>query len=219
MSYRTACLVDSTGTYRTEVAFIPWNKIVSEPVREIGYDERRLVMNDEKLRARFESQIMPLLNEAYNLARWLMKNEHDAEDAVQEAYLRAYRFFEGFHGDSGKVWLLKIVRNVCLNKFASRAAQGHSVQIDDASVVIEDLAPLPPAVLAQKNTVELVRTAVESLPADFRTVIVMREMEGLSYKEIAEATNVPIGTVMSRLARARQHLGAILTERRKLGQL
>ncbi len=185
----------------------------------MGYGERPRVMNDEELRARFDSQILPFLDEAYTLARWLMKNDHDAEDVVQEAFLRAFRFFRGFHGDSGKVWLFKIIRNVCWDKFADRTAEGKGVSIDDPSVVLEDTAPLAPAILEKKNIIETVRAAVETLPADFRAVIVMREMEGLSYKEIAEATSVPIGTVMSRLARARQHLAGVLAKRKEVGEL
>jgi RNA polymerase sigma-70 factor (ECF subfamily) len=176
-------------------------------------------MNDEKLRARFESQILPLMSEAYNLARWLMKNDQDAQDVVQEAYLRAFRFFDGYHGDSGRTWLLKIVRNVCLNHFAHRAAEGKVVPIDGSSLEVEDLGPPPSTALAQKGEIDAVRAAIEALPEDFRAVIVLREIEGLSYKEIAEVTDLPLGTVMSRLARARQHLATLLAEKKELGQL
>jgi len=93
------------------------------------------LMNDEK--RRFESQMLPLMSEAYNLARWLMKNDQDAQDVVQEAYLRAFRFFEGCHGDSGRAWLLKIVRNVCLNHIAHRAAEGNVVPIDCDSLEVK----------------------------------------------------------------------------------
>jgi RNA polymerase sigma-70 factor (ECF subfamily) len=168
------------------------------------------VMKEDELRSRFDQQIMPHLNDAYNLARWLVQNEQDAEDVVQEAFLRAFRFFEGFHGDSGKAWLLKIVRNVCWDRLAKRNAQGKSVALDDPSVTLADPAPPPAAAASQKNVVELVRAAIATLPDDFRTVIVLREMQGLSYKEIAEAMNVPVGTVMSRLARARQQLSEFL---------
>jgi RNA polymerase sigma-70 factor, ECF subfamily len=176
-------------------------------------------MNDERLRARFESQMLPLMGEAYNLARWMMKNDQDAQDVVQEAYLRAFRFFGGYHGDTGKAWMLKIVRNVCLNHFAHRAAEGNVVPIDDNSLEVEDLAPLPSAALAQKGAIDAVRSAIEGLPDDFRAVIVLREIDGLSYKEIAEVTDLPIGTVMSRLARARQHLATLLVEKKELGHL
>jgi RNA polymerase sigma-70 factor (ECF subfamily) len=174
-------------------------------------------MNDEK--RRFESQMLPLMSEAYNLARWLMRNDQDAQDVVQEAYLRAFRFFEGYHGDSARAWLLKIVRNVCLNHFARRAAEGNVVPIDCDSLEVEDMGPLPSTTLTQKGTIDAVRAAIEALPEDFRAVIVLREIDGLSYREIAEVTDLPIGTVMSRLARARQHLATLLIEKKELGQL
>jgi RNA polymerase sigma-70 factor (ECF subfamily) len=195
-----------------------WNKVGRDTVEEVDDRKRQASMNEETLRARFESQMLPLMGEAYNLARWLMKNDQEAQDAVQEAYLRAFRYFEGFHGESGKAWLLKIVRNVCLSYF-SDSREGKVVSIDDADLQVEDLAPLPSVVLERKVTIDAVRATVEALPSDFRAVIVLREMDGLSYKEIAEVTGVPIGTVMSRLARARQHLSTLLKEKKELGQL
>jgi RNA polymerase sigma-70 factor, ECF subfamily len=196
-----------------------WNKIGRERVEEVDDRERQASTKGETLRARFESQMLPLMDEAYNLALWLMKNHQDAQDVVQEAYLRAFRYFEGYSGESGKAWLLKIVRNVCLNCFSHRKAEGNVALLDDTCLEVEDLAPLPSLVLEKKGTIELVRAAVEALPTDFRAVIVLREMDGLSYKEIAEVTGVPIGTVMSRLARARQHLSTLLAEKKELGQL
>ena len=201
------------------VANAPWNKIGREAVEEVDDSGRQASMNDETLRTRFESQMLPLMGEAYNLAQWLMKNHQDAQDVVQEAYLRAFRYFEGYHGESGKAWLLKIVRNVCLNYFSNRRAEGDVALVDDTCLEVEDLAPLPSVVLEKKGTIEAVRAAIEALPADFRVVIVLREMDGLSYKEIAEVTGVPIGTVMSRLARARQHLSTLLAEKKELGHL
>ena len=200
-------------------ADVAWNKIRAETVSYVGYCEwpPLRLMNDEK--RRFESQVLPLMSEAYNLARWLMKNDQDAQDVVQEAYLRAFRFFEGYHGDSARAWLLKIVRNVCLNHFARRAAEGNVVPIDCDSLEIEDTEPLPSTTLAKKGAIDTVRAAIEALPEDFRAVIVLREIDGLSYKEIAEVTDLPIGTVMSRLARARQHLATLLIEKKELGQL
>jgi RNA polymerase sigma factor (sigma-70 family) len=201
------------------VADMRRNKIGCETVEEVDDTERQASMNEETLRARFESQMLPLMNEAYNLARWLMKNHQDAEDVVQEAYLRAFRYFKGFYGESGKAWLLKIVRNVCLDHFSNRTTEDNFVIVDDSCLEIEDVAPAPSVILEKKSTIEAVCAAIEALPVDFRDVIVLREMDGLSYKEIAEVTGVPIGTVMSRLARARQHLSTVLAEKKKLDQL
>lgn len=201
------------------VADMRRNKIGCETVEEVDDTERQASMNEETLRARFESQMLPLMNEAYNLARWLMKNHQDAEDVVQEAYLRAFRYFKGFYGESGKAWLLKIVRNVCLDHFPNRTAVDNFVIADDSCLEVEDAAPGPSVILEKKSTIEAVRAAIEALPVDFRDVIVLREMDGLSYKEIAEVTGAPIGTVMSRLARARQHLSTVLAEKKKRDQL
>lgn len=195
------------------------HKIGCETVEEVDDTERQASMNEETLRARFESQMLPLMNEAYNLARWLMKNHQDAEDVVQEAYLRAFRYFKGFYGESGKAWLLKIVRNVCLDHFSNRTAGDNFVIADDSCLAVEDAAPGPSVILEKKSTIEAVRAAIEALPVDFRDVIVLREMDGLSYKEIAEVTGAPIGTVMSRLARARQHLSTVLAEKKRRDQL
>jgi RNA polymerase sigma factor (sigma-70 family) len=201
------------------VADMRGNKIGCETVEEVDDTERQASMNAETLRARFETQMLPLMNEAFNLARWLMKNHQDAEDVVQEAYLRAFRYFKGFYGGSGKAWLLKIVRNVCLDHFSKRTAEDNFVIVDDSCLEIEDVAPAPSVILEKKVAIEAVRAAIEALPVDFRDVIVLREMDGLSYKEIAEVTGAPIGTVMSRLARARQHLSTVLAEKKKLDQL
>ena len=154
------------------------------------------------------------MREAYNLAWWLMKNPQDAEDVVQEAYLRAFRYFSGYHGGSGKAWLFKIVRNVCLGHFADRVPEGKIVTIENIHLEVEDPEPLPSAIFERKAAIDLVRAAIEALPAEYRTVIVLREMDDLSYKEIAEVTSVPIGTVMSRLARARQSLTILLAEKK-----
>jgi RNA polymerase sigma-70 factor (ECF subfamily) len=196
-----------------------WNEARPETLKEVDATERQVSMNAEALRARFESEILPLMPEAYNLAWWLMKNPQDAEDVVQEAYLRAFRYFHGYHGGSGKAWLFKIVRNVCFNFFANRVPEGNVMAMDNSHLEVEDSEPLPSVVFERKATIDAVRAAVETLPADYRTVIVLREMEGLSYKEIAEVTGVPIGTVMSRLARARQSLTILLVEKKERDQL
>src|ERR1700719_1893201 len=175
-------------------------------------------MNDEQNRARFESLLLPLMNDAYNLARWLMKNQEDAEDMVQESYLRAFRFFASFHpGTNCRAWFLRIVRNTCYTALGARDLK--QVPLDSEADEIEDTSPLPPVSLSQKATVETVREAIAALPVYFREVVVLRELEGLSYKEISEVSGVPIGTVMSRLARARRQLYLLLSDRKQHDQL
>jgi RNA polymerase sigma factor (sigma-70 family) len=176
-------------------------------------------MNDEQTRARFETLILPLMNDAYNLARWLMRNQDDAEETVQESYLRAYRFFASFQGTNFRAWLLRIVRNTCYTALGARRVREKEVPLEDEAIEIEDHAPLPPVSLARKATVEAVREAIATLPVEFREAVVLRELEGLSYKEISEVTEVPIGTVMSRLARARHQLYLILADRKERDQL
>jgi RNA polymerase sigma factor (sigma-70 family) len=175
-------------------------------------------MSDEHTRARFETLMLPLMNDAYNLARWLMKNQEDAEDMVQESYLRAFRFFASFQGTNGRAWLLRIVRNTCYTALETRKLKGKEGPFEQAAEV-EDQSPLPPVSLARAATVETVREAVAALPDDFREAIVLRELEGLSYREISEVMDVPIGTVMSRLARGRHQLYLMLAERKEQGQL
>src|SRR5580658_2089476 len=176
-------------------------------------------MNDEQTRAHFETFLLPLMNDAFNLARWLMKSQEDAEDMVQESYLRAFRFFASFHeGANCRAWFLRIVRNTCYTALGARDIKQQLVPLDEAEE-IQDTAPLPLASLSKKATVEAVREAIAALPADFREVVVLRELEGLSYKEISEVSGVPIGTVMSRLARGRTQLHLLLADRKQNDQL
>ena len=177
-------------------------------------------MNDEQTRARFETLLLPLMNDAYNLARWLMKNQEDAEDMVQESYLRAFRFFASFHeGTNCRAWFLRIVRNTCYTELGTRDPKHKQVPLDSEIDEIEDTSPLPSVRLSQKTTVAAVREAIAALPLEFREVVVLRELEGLSYKEIAEVSGVPLGTVMSRLARARHQLYLLLSDRKQHDQL
>jgi RNA polymerase sigma factor (sigma-70 family) len=178
-------------------------------------------MNDEQNRARFESLLLPLMNDAYNLARWLMRNQEDAEDMVQESYLRAFRFFGSFHeGANCRAWFLRIVRNTCYTALGARDLKQQPVPLDsEEAEEIQDTAPLPPVNLSKKATIEAVREAIAALPVDFREVVILRELEGLSYKEISEVSGVPIGTVMSRLARGRSQLHLLLAERKQNDQL
>ena len=177
-------------------------------------------MNDEQTRAHFETLLLPLMNDAFNLARWLMKNQEDAEDMVQESYLRAFRFFASFReGTNCRAWFLRIVRNTCYTSLGARDMKQQQVPLDSEADEIEDTAHLPPVSLSKKATVEAVREAIAALPIEFREVVVLRELEGLSYKEISEVSGVPLGTVMSRLARARHQLYLTLSERKQHDQL
>ncbi len=146
---------------------------------------------------------------AYNLARWLTRNDHDADDVVQEAYLRAFRFFDGFHGGDSRAWLLAIVRNACYTWLEQNRKP--SVPLEECVSEAPSLDPTPEALLLDRLDREQLRRAIEELAPEFREAIVLRELEGLSYKEIASITGTPIGTVMSRLARARARLLQLLT--------
>jgi RNA polymerase sigma factor (sigma-70 family) len=170
-----------------------------------------LSMMDQDQRTRFETQVLPLMPEAYNLARWFMKNESDARDAVQETYLKAFRYFESFQGDSGRAWLLRIVRNVCYDALRAKETERNVISLDEeAAAEVPDSAPGPNILAIQNSTKLRIREALETLPLEFRTVIILREFDGFSYKEISDIAGVPVGTVMSRLSRARQQLAVLL---------
>ena len=161
--------------------------------------------------ARFEQTIMPHLDAAYNLARWLTRNEHDAEDVAQESLLRAFKFFGAFRGENARSWLLSIVRNTTYTWLQKNRKQELSRLPDEELHEIEDPAADPQALLLENSDHGEVMRAVEELPVEFREVIILREMEGMSYKEIAEISDIAAGTVMSRLARARKQLQQSLT--------
>jgi RNA polymerase sigma-70 factor, ECF subfamily len=157
----------------------------------------------------FEQAVLPHLDAAYNLARWLVRNQHDAEDVVQEAYLRSFRFFAGFRGGDARAWLLRIVRNTCYTWLqANRQA---ALEFDENLVPPNTYAPNPEQLVLQKNSDTLVRKALEKLPPNFREVLILRELEGMSYREIADITGMPAGTVMSSISRARGRLRQVLT--------
>jgi RNA polymerase sigma-70 factor (ECF subfamily) len=158
----------------------------------------------------FNEAVLPHLDTAYNLARWLTRNDHDAEDVVQEASLRAFKYWKGFSGRDCRAWLLAIVRNTYYSWVRQRSVQPE-VTADGEIDEVDDGIPNPENVLLQNADRELLRAALEDLPVEFREAIVLREMEGLSYKEIADIAAVPIGTIMSRLARARKRLQIYLT--------
>jgi RNA polymerase sigma-70 factor, ECF subfamily len=154
----------------------------------------------------FEQTIVPHLNAAYNLARWLTRNQDVAEDLVQEAYLRAFRFFDGFHGGDGRAWLLAVVRNTCLTWLRRNKSGGASVEFDEEVHGPAGKQENVEERLVENSKIDALRRCVESLPVEYREIIVMRELEELSYREISEAAGVPIGTVMSRLSRGRMRL-------------
>jgi RNA polymerase sigma factor (sigma-70 family) len=153
----------------------------------------------------FEQIILPHLNAAYNLARWLTRNEQDAEDVVQEAYLRAFRFFDGFKGGDGRVWLLAIVRNTCVT-WRRKETQIAKVPFDEETHGPNEMETTVEGRLAGEVNLEQLRSCLESLPLEYREILVMRELEELPYKDIGEILSLPIGTVMSRLSRGRKRL-------------
>ena len=157
---------------------------------------------------RFEASVLPHLDDAYNLARHLLRDAHEAEDAVQESCLRAMRSIGGFRGAEGRAWLLAIVRNTCFSRMRERRRDTGRVEFDDGMHALEGALPGPEADYRRTRAIETVDEALEELPAEYREVIVLRELEGLAYKEIADVIGAPIGTVMSRLARARRRLAA-----------
>ncbi len=147
---------------------------------------------------------MPHFDAAYNLARWLTQSASDADDVVQESFLRAFTFFDSFRGGDGRAWLLSVVRNTCFTWLRKNRAYDVSVELDEHQHASGD--DNPEVLRLRESDAESVRDALEKLPAEFREVIVLREMEGMSYKEIADVAGIAIGTVMSRLARARKRL-------------
>src|SRR4030095_17039508 len=167
----------------------------------------------ENLLPSFEEAVLPHLTAAYNLARWLTRDETDAQDVVQEAYLRAYKHFGNFHGGHGRPWLLAIVRNTCYTWMQHNRSPELTIPLDDALHEIESKDLNREALLMQSADTQMVRKALEELPVEFREVLVLRELEGLSYKQIADVADIPIGTVMSRLARARKRLQQSLASR------
>jgi RNA polymerase sigma factor (sigma-70 family) len=164
-------------------------------------------------RTRFEQLMMPHLEAAYNLARWLTRNDHDAEDLVQEAYLRAYRFFDRFHGEDGRPWLLAVVRNTCYTWLKQERGHEPAAPFDEAIHSGDSSALDPQMQFQRKATRQLLHEALEELPPEFREVVILRELEGYSYKEIAAIVDVPLGTVMSRLTRGRDRLQQCLPSR------
>jgi RNA polymerase sigma factor (sigma-70 family) len=170
-----------------------------------------------KRHSAFEKAILPHLDAAHNLARWLTRNDQDAEDIVQEACVRALKYFAGYHGGDAKAWLLAIVRNTCYTHLRRHRSHELALPFDDELLNLVSDAGNPETLFLKGLETAEVHRALEKLPAEFREVIVLREMEGLSYKEIAEVTEIPVGTVMSRLARARRRLQTCLSDSQEKG--
>jgi RNA polymerase sigma-70 factor (ECF subfamily) len=154
----------------------------------------------------FEQVMLPHLDAAYNLARWLLRDPHDAQDAVQEACLRAYRAMDRFRGGDGRPWLLTIVRNVCYSHLQKNRREPEPSPFDDGIHGGTYDPAEANAIVWREAKSELLKQGLERLPAEFREAIVLHELEGLSYREIAAIVEIPIGTVMSRLGRARRKL-------------
>ena len=164
----------------------------------------------------FEATALPHLDAAYNLARWLLRDSQNAQDAVQEAYLRGFRFFDGFKGGDARPWLLGIVRNVCFSWLKNNGRGGPLLEFDDEwnggldDPLLNSLGIDPERALIQKDDKAQVNCAIDGLPPLLREVIILRELEELSYESIAKIVAIPLGTVMSRLSRARALLRVAL---------
>ena len=165
---------------------------------------------DAATAARFEETALPHLDAAYTLARHLLRNEHDAEDVVQDAFLRAIRHFGGFRGGDMRAWLLTIVRNTCYSWLRRHRTDTQATEYDemahDAPRTVDD----PESEMLRGALREALDQAIANLPIEFREVVILRDVQGLSYSEIAEVAGIPVGTVMSRLSRARQRLQRVL---------
>jgi RNA polymerase sigma factor (sigma-70 family) len=164
---------------------------------------------------RFEALVLPHINSAFNLARWLTRNDQDAQDVVQEATMRALRFFDGYRGGDARAWLLSIVRNTFNTWYAQNRGNDSSTSVFDEELHSPpadqiELENGPEAMLIRNQSQRRVHRALQALRLEYREVIVLRELEEMSYKEIAFIVGIPMGTVMSRLGRARQQLATML---------
>ena len=166
--------------------------------------------------ASFEAMMLPCMDAAHNLARWLLRNEQDAQDVVQEAYLRAFRSFAGFRGSNGRAWLLTIVRNTAYTLLKKNRTADLTTAFDEEIHATDYKSVSPATILEHAEDAELIKNAMDGLRAEFREILVLRHQENLSYNEIGDILKIPIGTVMSRLARARgklkQYLAASVSQ-------
>jgi RNA polymerase sigma-70 factor (ECF subfamily) len=168
-------------------------------------------MDESSKLALFEKTVVPHLKAAFNLAAWMIRNPHDAEDLVQESYIKAFRYFEGFKGGDGRAWVLAIVRNTCLTWLRQKGAGAPTQLFDERLHTGAGQWSNPEETLLNQSDAARLRECIEALPLEYREALVMRELEELSYKEIAEMAAVPMGTIMSRLSRARKRLQDCLT--------
>jgi RNA polymerase sigma-70 factor (ECF subfamily) len=160
----------------------------------------------------FERSVLPYLDSAYNLARWLTRNDQDAEDVVQEASLRAFKYFDSFHGDNCRTWLLTIVRNTCYTWMRRNRTLELLTSFDEETDRADCEAPSQETLHANGAYWRMFNSALEALPTEYREVVILHGLEGLTYREIAEVVDIPMGTVMSRLARARKRLQTALSD-------
>jgi RNA polymerase sigma-70 factor (ECF subfamily) len=173
-------------------------------------------MAPSKLAAEFEQVILPHLNSAYNLARWLLGNEQDAQDVVHDSFLRAHRYFASFDGSDGRAWLLGIVRNACFSSL--RSNRGQQMPPDESLETLSAVEASPEGMLILQEDIQALRNCIGALAPEYREVVVLRELEELSYKEISTAAGIALGTVMSRLNRARVRLESCLRGKAKEGR-
>jgi RNA polymerase sigma factor (sigma-70 family) len=173
--------------------------------------ELETIMTEQNRPDTFEETLLPHLDAAYNFAWWLTHNEQDAQDVVQEAYLRAFRYFAGFRGGDARAWLMKIVRNTCYSWLQVNRPLQDATEFDEKLFPSDARSPNPEEIVLQNDNGTLLRQALEKLSPSFREVLVLRELEGLSYGEIADMTGMPAGTVMSSLSRARVRLRQVIT--------
>jgi RNA polymerase sigma factor (sigma-70 family) len=185
-------------------------QILSTDRRPIG-GELEATMTPQNWSDSFAQAVLPHLDAAYNFARWLTHNEQDAQDVVQEAYLRAFRFFPSFQGGDARAWLMKIVRNTCYTWLHANRHLRNAEEFDENFFPADPRSPNPEQVALQNHRSALLRNALEELSPSFRELLVLRELEGMSYREIAEITGMPAGSVMSSLSRARRGLRQALT--------
>ena len=196
----TTDLIKDFGSHSTIV------KLVVVKKREESHGEKEDLMS-------FEALMLPHLDAAHNLAKWLLRNEQDAQDVVQEAFLRAFKSFGGFHGSNGRAWLLTIVRNTSYTLLKKNRVADLTTPFDEEIHASGDESVSAATILERSEDAELIREAMDELPAEFREILTLRHQEDLSYKEIADIAQIAPGTVMSRLARARAKLKECLAAR------
>ena len=184
------------------------NELMDEP----SLGERRDAESTGSGRGRFAEEILPHLDAAYNLARWLVRNSDDAEDIVQDACVRAFRYFDGFYGGNARAWLLRIVRNASYLWLQKNRVHQLAAEFDESIHSGEFESANPETLMLENADSELVERALRALPVRFREMLVLRELQDLTYKEIAEVVGVPIGTVMSSLSRARDRFRHAVSE-------